>query len=86
MRGTTVGFASSTAALANGFWTEPSGGEFDAVAVGERAIDVVLTSWEYPEIYVGYSEEAAIFDLGGLAWALDGVQACEVPVNAAPQS
>lgn len=58
------------------FWEEGRGYEFDPAAFGESGIEVVLTSWEYPEIYIGHAEESATFDLAGLSWAQEQVVLC----------
>lgn len=67
------------------FWEEDSP---DPTAVTERVVEVVMKSWEYPEILVGYAEERARFDLSGIRWAQEAVQTCnEVgPTNPATQS
>jgi hypothetical protein len=44
---------------------------------GEDLIEVAVSSWEYPELLVGYSEEKALFDLKGIAWVLDQIGRCQ---------
>jgi hypothetical protein len=68
------------------FWTEPGPLEFDATAVGERPIEVVVTSWEYPAIFVGHSEETGVLDLIGLVWAQEQLRSCETVTPPAPAS
>lgn len=58
------------------FWEEGAEVNFPANVIGERPIEIEVTSWEYPAIYEGYSEEAATFDLAGLAWAQEQVRVC----------
>lgn len=55
------------------FWEETAP---DPSTVAEGSVEVVLTSWEYPEILVGHSEERATFDFTGIKWAMETVQAC----------
>jgi len=63
------------------FWEHRDNATFDPHETGENVIDVVLESWEYPELLVGKAEETATFDLDGLGWAEAEVAAC---VDAAP--
>jgi len=62
------------------FWEE---GAPDPEAVEERIVDVVMTSWEYPELLIGHAEERAKFDLAGIRWAVEAVHSCNAAGRAA---
>jgi hypothetical protein len=62
------------------FWDEYDSRP-DMAKYGEEIINVVASSWEYPEIYVGYVEEKAFFDLKGRGWAIDKVDECAAKKN-----
>lgn len=59
------------------FWEERKNATFNADEIGEQQFEITLSSWEYPELYIGRSEETALFDLAGLSWAKDEVASCE---------
>lgn len=59
------------------FWEERNNFDFNADDLAEQRLEVQLTSWEYPEILVGYAEEDATFDMSGLDWAKGQVAECE---------
>lgn len=59
------------------FWTEPGPLDFNGAAIGEGPIEVVVTSWRYPALLSGHSEEAATLDLAGVEWAQAEVTRCD---------
>jgi hypothetical protein len=59
------------------FWEERTNANFDATEIGEQQIELVASSWEYPELIIGHAEEKATFDLAGLTWAQSQVRSCE---------
>lgn len=59
------------------FWETADYFSFDAATIGEQPVELLVESWEYPEIGVGRVEERAIFDFAGLGWAQEQVLQCE---------
>ena len=55
------------------FWEDDAP---DPATVTEQVVEVVMKSWEYPEILVGYAEERARFDFTGIRWAQEAVRSC----------
>jgi hypothetical protein len=59
------------------FWEERTQVKFNADGIVEQQFEIVLTSWEYPELYEGFAEQKGIFDFTGLSWAKSQVVICE---------
>jgi hypothetical protein len=59
------------------FWEDRNDDGFNADEVGEKLIELTITSYEYGAILVGRAEETAAFDLAGLNWAKAEVLKCE---------
>lgn len=59
------------------FWEERTQVQFNADGMVEQQFEIVLTSWEYPELYEGLAEQKGIFDFSGLSWAKSQVVICE---------
>lgn len=58
------------------FWDE-YGASGDMSKYDGRVVEIVMTSWEYPEILVGLSEEQALFDFTGMQSIIEKVDQCE---------
>lgn len=63
------------------FWEE---GALDPTSATEEVVEVIMTSWEYPEILVGHAEERARMDLTGLRWAVEQVKSCQSDAQTQP--
>ncbi len=59
------------------FWDEYRSSSVDMQKYQEKRIEISLISWEYPEIYVGLSEQKGIFELIGIKKALSEIDKCE---------
>jgi hypothetical protein len=59
------------------FWNEMDRPFGDMTSYDGERIDVVVSSWEYPEVLVGYSEESAQFNMIGLRAITERMLACE---------
>lgn len=59
------------------FWEEPRSTTFDIAPLGERSIEVMVTTYQYPDINWGRSELTGVIDLAGREWAIAQVRACE---------
>lgn len=59
------------------FWNELDGARGDMTPYDGETIEVVVSSWEYPEVLVGHSEEVANFSMEGLTSMEERMLACE---------
>lgn len=58
------------------FWDDVSSYGETSPFSSEAPVEVHLTSWEYPELLIGLSEETAVFDPVGISWAEEQLRAC----------
>ena len=58
------------------FWDEYDSSIVDMDLYAEQMIQVSVSSWEYPAIYVGFAEENANFDLNGIEAAKNMIKTC----------
>ncbi len=63
-------------AIGEKFWNDGSMSQDDLRHFDGQRVGVSLTSWEYPELLVGYSKEVAVMNFSGLNAAIEAVENC----------
>lgn len=58
------------------FWESMEKSEDDLSHLDGEKIEVHLTSWEYPELLVGFAEEKAVIDFSGMSNATRAIDEC----------
>ena len=58
------------------FWDVIPRTSFDLTKYDGKLVEISVTSWEYPEIYVGLVEEKGMFNFAGVAEATKFVEQC----------
>lgn len=58
------------------FWESLEPNSNDLTHLDGKKIEIHLTSWEYPEILVGFAEEKAVIDLSGMSQAMSKIDEC----------
>jgi hypothetical protein len=58
------------------FWTDSPVGGGDLTLFDGKKLELSITSYEYPEIYVGFTKQTGIMDLVGLAAAIEALRQC----------
>jgi len=58
------------------FWESMNENEDDLLHLDGEKIEIHLTSWEYPEILVGFAEEKAVIDFSGMSKAMKAMDQC----------
>jgi hypothetical protein len=60
------------------FWSPMNKYEDDLSQFNGKKLEISLTSWEYPDINVGYAKETGVIDLAGMNAAVAAVDQCNV--------
>jgi hypothetical protein len=58
------------------FWTNGEIYNKDLTEFDGQKLEIAMTSWEYPEILVGFEEEKGVIDLAGMKAAVAAIQEC----------
>ncbi len=58
------------------FWTQAEPLVDDLTQFDGQKLEISLTSWEYPDILVGFAKETGVIDLSGMAAAIEAIDKC----------